>query len=150
MSTTIEPCWKIILTFISSIASGKPSPDGAALGIFVQLGGKEMEVDRSVSREEFISGRVFSGGSDAPTTSSSYANSSLVKKFVPLKPVSLNPNRPLEKNTSSNNSKSVDLQPVNLIQQESATPRAITPKVTCWSGNWCVGLLFSFCIEHCL
>ena len=131
--------WYFSLTYAHiRIASGKPLPDGAAIGSFVTLGGKEMEIDRPISREDFYSGRIFSGGDEEKQISSSSTSrpAHLLKKFVPLKPVSMNPVRSVER-TPNPASKGLDLQPVDLIQQPSK-PKELTHQVTYWSGNWLV------------
>ena len=127
-------------TFISHkyarIVSGKPSPDGATIGTLITLGGKEMEVDRSVSRDEFYSGRIFGTGAQMPIATI-VSSSSISRKFVSLKPAQLNPVRTSNGNSANPNStKSVELQPVNLLQKGSVEPLQSTLPVTHWSGNW--------------
>lgn len=94
-----------------------------------------MEVDRATTRQDFVSGRVFSAGCDEFSASSSYTHSSLTKKFVPLKPVVLNPSRPAI-SASGSGSKGVDLQPVDLIQIDKSSSKPSLSHVTYWSGNW--------------
>ena len=76
---------------IHSIGSGKSSGQRLEEGSQLSVGGKELEIDRSVARHEYLSGECFgrAGGGAGPIASSS--STSLAKKFTPLRPLTINP-----------------------------------------------------------
>ena len=134
-----------LLTRSSSIAFGKPNPDGACIGMLVFLGGKEIEIDAPLRKEDFLSGSVF-GQCDIipqqPIFRPSYSGSStLTKKFVPLKPVSTNvTDRPARESGSS---KAIPLEPVNLLRKEGNNS-SLAPN-SYWAAHWSVHKAISSC-----
>ncbi|KAL5523808.1 hypothetical protein ACEPAG_7981 [Sanghuangporus baumii] len=122
----------------SVIASGKPSPDGACIGTFLQLGSKEMEVDCSISKAEFMSGRVFGKGTVSLSneeTSARPIHTSLKKKFTPLKPVSVNGRLPQPQYPVSRKEE-IALEPVELIQNIGDKTSICSAPWLHWSAHW--------------
>lgn len=110
-----------------------------------------MEVDSAVSRNDFMSGKIFGrGGIGVDTTEVEskprFASaSSIKKKFVPLRPVSLNASAPV-KSTSDDTSYVkrgiVSLRPVDLVQNTENEGHPQDTVVTAyWFANWCDAFL---------
>lgn len=110
-----------------------------------------MEVDSAVSRNDFMSGKIFGrGGIGVDTTEVEskprFASaSSLKKKFVPLRLVSLNASAPV-KSTSDDTSYLkrgiVSLRPVDLVQNTENEGHPQDTVVTAyWFANWCDAFL---------
>lgn len=127
------------------IAFGKPDPDGATVGALVSLGDKEIEVERSLSKEDFLSGQVF--GQIDTNANQSYrpahsSSSVLTKKFVPLKPVSSSVIGPsgMQGSTRPN----VSLESVNLLEKEENMGKAeqASSAFSYWTAHW-----YAACIE---
>lgn len=102
-----------------------------------------MEVDCSVSKQDFTSGRVFGkgttslgNGNEETLIRPTHAGSSILKKkFIPLKPVSLNgrvqqPQYPVSRKNE------IALEPVDLVNNAKdgiSTSPATWPR---WSARW--------------
>ena len=137
------------------IASGKPDPDGACIGTFVKLGGKEMEVDCSVSKADFQSGRVFGKGAFGVQTAEDISVShniapTLKKRFVaPLKPVSTNVaqrSRLKEVEEAIENAKDSNAVELEAYQEKSpviaiSAPADSNNASKYWSAHWFVMLI---------
>lgn len=105
-----------------------------------------MEVDSALSRNDFMSGKVFGRGGtgidaseDEPKPKFASA-SSLKKKFVPLRPVYLNASAPV-KNTSDDTSYTkrsiTSLKSVDLVQNTENDSHLKDLRVTTyWFANW--------------
>ncbi|KAH8119362.1 P-loop containing nucleoside triphosphate hydrolase protein [Phellopilus nigrolimitatus] len=127
------------------LTQGKPNPDGACAGTLVFLGGREMEIDCALSKEDFTSGKVFGrrsfGASPIEEVRPSHASSStLTKKFVPLT-VSTNALRQQPQypgGSDATRRREIDLQPVGLLQQEEkpAYKALSSDPTTYWSAHW--------------
>ena len=130
---------------MSRIAGGKPDPDGACVGIFVKLGGKEMEVDCPVSKDDFLSGRVFGKGAfglqpaEEQTLSRSIAPA-LKKKFVaPFKPVSMNALNGAPRKVAGDTKKSVHGEADEEAENKPTTSHStvLNGQLTrYWSAHW--------------
>ncbi|KAH7888361.1 P-loop containing nucleoside triphosphate hydrolase protein [Phlebopus sp. FC_14] len=94
-----------------------------------QFGGKEIGIDHSISRADYLSGKCFGRGSKSSSGPAIVANTS--KQFVPLKSSDLT--TPYKTPTR----KVIDLQPVNLVSvQPKATTSITLGSQTCWTANW--------------
>ncbi|KAH8107828.1 P-loop containing nucleoside triphosphate hydrolase protein [Cristinia sonorae] len=76
------------------IAQGKPDlGDAGKLGVGSQLvlGGKELEIDCAIKKEDYLSGKCFTrGGASSPPPTVIRNTGASTKQFVPLRPKSLN------------------------------------------------------------
>lgn len=107
------------------------------------LNGKEIELDRPITRAEYLSGSCF-GDQVFATSGPSTLPKVLSKQFIPLKPRPLpavkctGPGQP-----QAPESKGVPLQPVNLLSSlENSSPKPTISKVegeedSHWTANWC-------------
>ncbi|KAF8170206.1 SNF2 family N-terminal domain-containing protein [Mycena galopus ATCC 62051] len=123
-----------------TIASGKRTGsyvEGAGLNV----GGKDIELDRCITRAEFLSGTCFgSSMSYSPmqgVQSTSKAPTALSKQFVPLKISHA------QTSTSTPERKIVPLQPVDLLSTISnKSPKKALPSIKAeardsyWTANW--------------
>lgn len=131
---------------LNRIAGGKPDPDGACVGTFVKLGGKEMEIDCPVSKDDFLSGKVFGKGTfgvqhaDVQTLTRN-TMPALKKKFVaPFKPVSANalPQRDVhagdmkipKQSQTDRDDENIDTSTVNRTSMENVRLTKY------WSAHW--------------
>ncbi|KAA1474331.1 hypothetical protein DENSPDRAFT_840910 [Dentipellis sp. KUC8613] len=127
------------------LTSGKIATVDITEGTQLTVGGKELEIDRSISRSEYLSGECFGRGpallQNAPSLLSS---SSLTKKFVPLKPVTMNASRAVKAPSNpANGRKFIELEPVSLIStssQPSSLHTSSSPVTSgtesYWTANW--------------
>jgi DNA repair and recombination protein RAD54B len=117
-------------------------------GANYQLGNKDIEIDRAVSREEYMSGACFGKGpamsypaaTSATTLSGAVKNMTLTKKYVPLKQVALNVTR---LSASESRGKGVErpsgsTRSLNEGQAEASTVKAAGAGDQYWTANWCV------------
>ena len=114
-----------------SIGAGSLNAPGAEEGGEYEFGGKEVGIDHSISRADYLSGKCFGRGSKVISNATVLSTSTSQKQFVPLKPSTLA--TPYKAPTR----KVVDLQPVNLLSGQSNTP-AQEPQGSgsCWTANW--------------
>ena len=126
------------------LCSGKPNPDGACVGTMLMIQSREMEVDCSVSRDDYLSGRVFGRGGLSTATENSVplasaSSSKLSKKFVPLRPVTnnppLNPQHNGSEPSSSKSRPGVELELVDLVSSSKKTIKAAST-ATHWIAHW--------------
>ncbi|KLO18384.1 hypothetical protein SCHPADRAFT_899782 [Schizopora paradoxa] len=128
------------------LCTGKPNPDGACIGTMLMMQGREMEVDCAVSRDEYLSGRVFGRGglsTTAPDNSgppTSVSSSKLTKKFVPLRPVTNN--APLQRQQGASGTsipkprQGVELELVDLVNSSTKASRKDASIKTHWIAHW--------------
>jgi DNA repair and recombination protein RAD54B len=122
---------------LCSIGAGSLNAPGAEEGGEYVFGGKEVGIDHSISRADYLSGKCFGRGSKVTSSTTTPSTSTIQKQFVPLKPSNLaipykTPTRDV-----------VDLQPVNLLSGPSNTP-AQEPRgsKSYWTANWYACNLF--------
>ncbi|KAF9245007.1 P-loop containing nucleoside triphosphate hydrolase protein [Melanogaster broomeanus] len=98
-----------------------------------QFGGKEIGIDNSISRADYLSGRCFGRGSKATSGLAVASTLAIQKQFIPLKPSNLT--TPYKAPTIQR--QAIDLQPVALLAGQSHTA-AVEPQGTrsCWTANW--------------
>jgi DNA repair and recombination protein RAD54B len=100
-------------------------------GLQFSVGGKEVEIDRAVPRVDYLSGACFGRGPVLDPGPSLSSSSALTRKFVPLKPVVLNPSTTLRKPsapaTQSSSSSHATLSKCSLGSD---------PSESCWTVNW--------------
>ncbi|KAJ7782862.1 P-loop containing nucleoside triphosphate hydrolase protein [Mycena metata] len=100
-----------------TISSGKRDPAPYTAGRNMVVGGKDIELDRAITRAEYLSGTCFGDGASyaAIQTASTSKTTALSKQFVPLKIGKSS--TPLHAQTSTNDSERriVPLQPVDLL-----------------------------------
>jgi DNA repair and recombination protein RAD54B len=78
-----------ILLFRIGMSSSKQAYGPLQEGATFSVGGKDIEVERSVRKEEFMSGACFGNTTDSAAGSSIHSRSTgLAKQFVPLMPKS--------------------------------------------------------------
>ncbi|KAJ7251770.1 SNF2 family N-terminal domain-containing protein [Mycena haematopus] len=127
-----------------TIASGKRNTSYFE-GLGTSVGGKDIELDRAITRAEFLSGACFgdsvSYSSMQPVGTTSKATA-LSKQFVPLK---IKPSTASHAQTSTSTSerKIVPLQPVDLLSTISnKSPKKALPIIKAeardsyWTANW--------------
>lgn len=116
-----------------SIGAGSLNAPKAEKGGEYEFGGKEVGIDHSISRGDFLSGKCFGRGSKMFSNVTAPSTVTMQKQFVPLKPSNLA--TPYKTPTR----KVVDLQPVNLLSGQS-NPTAQEPRGSrsCWTANWYV------------
>lgn len=94
-------------------------------GAQLSVGGKELELDRALSRHEYQSGECF-GRSTTIAASPSSGSGALTKQFTPLRPLTINPGTTVRKpSTPSATSK----PSLNDVESEHA-PESY------WTANW--------------
>ena len=113
-----------------SIGAGSLTAPGVEEGGEYAFGGKEVGVDHSISRADYLSGKCFGRGSNVTSTTTT-STSTIHKQFGPLK--SSNHVTPYKTPTR----KIVDLQPVNLVSgQPNTTARDSQGSKSYWTANW--------------
>ncbi|KAJ7502774.1 SNF2 family N-terminal domain-containing protein [Mycena galericulata] len=128
-----------------TISAGKRDPPYAE-GRNLVVGGKDIELDRAITRTDFLSGACFGFGNSASYSSvqapkaSTNKPSALSKQFVPLKIKTPTPSRP-QPSTSGSERRVVPLQPVDLLSTANNTsPKKLLPTVkvedSYWTANW--------------
>ncbi len=145
----MRPSFYSDISFISSnfdvsLCCGKPNPDGACVGTMLFLQSREMEVECAVSRDDYLSGRIFGRGGgrtqDDLVPQKSASTSKLTKKFVPLRPVTNNApfQRPqAASGSSSNHRQGIQLEPVDLINSSVKSNKATSASESVhWTAHW--------------
>ena len=124
------------------LTTGKPSVSQPDVGTFIELGNKELEIDRAISRTSYLSGECFGR---APAESviadakpSHASASTLTKKFVPLKPITLNSGGPSTRVTDTCRD---DLEcekdsSAQILDKPRLEVTVNDIKKSCWSANW--------------
>ncbi|TFK44573.1 P-loop containing nucleoside triphosphate hydrolase protein [Crucibulum laeve] len=106
----------------------RPLSEGANLSV----GGKELEVDSAITRQDYLSGKCFGSGATFPPTSLPDTTKDLQKKFVP--PI-LGPGQSLQ----ANKDRGVPLQAVDLLANApSSAMKEDSPKVKVENSHWIV------------
>jgi DNA repair and recombination protein RAD54B len=124
-----------------TIAAGKRDPHPYVEGRELVVGGKDVQLDRPITREEYLSGTCFGGNapySSAPVGGPSTSKSALSKQFLPLKINSTTPSRPT---ASGLDRKGIPLQPVDLLStlnnsSSKKTAPTIKTEDSYWTANW--------------
>ncbi|KAH9961299.1 P-loop containing nucleoside triphosphate hydrolase protein [Russula dissimulans] len=121
------------------------SPDVLEEGFQINLGNKELQLDRAMQPSEYLSGACFGRGGTSDTPLAPLATSSaLSKQFVPLKPVALNPysmRPPVSHGASVLPRKPIDLEPINLLSRpvtpsSKAQSEGGNDAQSYWTANW--------------
>ncbi|KAF7362053.1 hypothetical protein MVEN_00550700 [Mycena venus] len=126
-----------------TLGSGKRDPPYHE-GRNTSVGGKDIELDRAITREEFLAGTCFgdSASYSSMQTASTSRPTALSKQFVPLK---INPSAPshAQASTSGSERKIVPLQPVDLLSTiNNKSPKKALPSIKAeardsyWTANW--------------
>ncbi|KAL6308182.1 SNF2 family N-terminal domain-containing protein [Sparassis latifolia] len=100
------------------------------------VGTKELEVDRPVDREDFLSGRVFGkgAGSCSPILASTGATA---KQFVPLRPKAMNSFKsPSVLSKFASQKQAIDLEAVDLVSSSEKSAVKAQVQNTFWTANW--------------
>ncbi|EJD52598.1 hypothetical protein AURDEDRAFT_181169 [Auricularia subglabra TFB-10046 SS5] len=109
-------------------------PHTLSEGVPLQVGGKELELEHTISVADFLSGKCFGkGGTMDVALPIPRVASSAAKGYVPLKPRVSTP-------VNTTPRKFVDLEPVNLLAHHNG-PRPLTPPTpvltdSYWSVTW--------------
>jgi DNA repair and recombination protein RAD54B len=116
-------------------------------GASFKVGEKDIEIDRAVSRADFLSGASFGRASYMAAEPSGPARqSALTKQFVPLKPTVLNTaHLPHPAASSRSGRQIVPLEPVDLIaigndSKEKSNLGKLRGRESCWTANWWIEL----------
>jgi len=117
---------------LRSIGAGSLNSPRAEEGGEYVFGGKEVGIDRPISRVDYLSGKCFGRGSKVTSSAATPSTSIIQKQPVPLKPSNLA--TPYKTPTR----KVVDLQPVNLLSQSSITAQEPRGSKSYWTANWYV------------
>lgn len=118
---------------LCSIGAGSLNAPGAEEGGEYVFGGKEVGIDRQISRVDYLSGKCFGRGSRVTSGAATSGSTSIIQKQpVPLKPSNLA--TPYKTPTR----KVVDLQPVNLLSQSGITAQEPRGSKSYWTANWYV------------
>ncbi|KAJ7675096.1 SNF2 family N-terminal domain-containing protein [Mycena rosella] len=131
-----------------TISSGKRDPTPYTVGRNLTVGGKDVELDRSITRAEYLSGTCFGESASysaiqtaGPSTSTSKP-AAVSKQFIPLKIKASTPSRP-PLPSGSDSRRVVPLQPVDLLSTISnnspkkAVPApAVKGEDSYWTANW--------------
>lgn len=134
----------LIFSYSDRIVQGKPDfGDASKLGVGSQLvlGGKELEIDCAISKDDYNSGRCFTrGGASTPPPTIIRNSGSSTKQFVPLRPHSASSAyRPpsLAAKQSSSTVGSSARAVVNAVTVHASHSEAITSSHPYWTVNWC-------------
>ena len=126
----------------SRLASGKPygieGTHRLVEGLEFTLGGKEIEIDHQLSRQDFLSGRCFGRGGISDT-SAALSRPSVAKQFIPLKPRSLNGGKNpayIIPSVVEKDKHDVDLQPASLATSFSKSAQKSPARNSYWTANW--------------
>lgn len=126
-------CYSIRLNVPCSIGAGSLNALKAEEGGEYQFGGKEVGIDHSISRADFLSGKCFGRGSKVTLNATAPSTATIQKQFIPLKPANLA--TPYKTPTR----KVIDLQPVSLLSgQPNTTAQEPRGSRSCWTANWYV------------
>ena len=102
-------------------------------GKCISFGGKEVEIERSISKGEFLSGSCFGNNSTSTTSSSSAL---LTKKFNAPSLKSLSP-----KSENYSHDYKLDQEQKGNRVATSTAPADITNHPLHWTANWCAVIL---------
>ncbi|KAI9463687.1 P-loop containing nucleoside triphosphate hydrolase protein [Lactarius psammicola] len=127
------------------LTTGSIGSDILENGVQLTVGNKELEIDRAMQPSEYLSGSCFGRGGTGDAPLPPLTNSvSLLRQFVPLRPVALNPSTirpPTAPESSVSLRKVIELEPVSLLSR----PTAPSPKgqsggdddaQSYWTVNW--------------
>ncbi|KAI0045277.1 hypothetical protein FA95DRAFT_1561280 [Auriscalpium vulgare] len=127
------------------LTAGKQVPQSVAVGDQLNVGNKQLEIDRSISRSEYMSGECFGRGApSALPVPALNSNSAFRKKFVPLKPVTANPfTVPRAALPAASSSKTLS-SPDTSGHASATSPQPSSTDAlhhagvidSCWTANW--------------
>ena len=128
----------------SRLTTGNIGPDVLEEGAQLNVGNKELQIDRIMQPSEYLSGSCFGRGGIGDTTLPRLTNSTtLSKQFIPLKPVALNPSSvrlPSPREASIPPKKAIELEPINLLSRPVAPSKAESEgddgPQSYWTANW--------------
>ncbi|KAH9998501.1 P-loop containing nucleoside triphosphate hydrolase protein [Russula compacta] len=114
-------------------------------GSQLNVGNKELQIDRAMQPSEYLSGACFGRGGISDTPLPPLTNStSLSKQFIPLRPVALNPSSvrlPVQSDAAVSHRKAIDLEPISLLSQpvtlsSKAQSKGDNDAQSYWTANW--------------
>ncbi|KAJ7755699.1 SNF2 family N-terminal domain-containing protein [Mycena maculata] len=125
------------------LSTGKRDSAPYVEGRNLVVGGKDIELDRAITRADYLSGTCFGFGGSATFSSvptSTSKPSALSKQFVPLKINAPTPSRP-QASAGLSERRVVPLQPVDLLSTvNNKSPKKALPTVkvgdSYWTANW--------------
>jgi DNA repair and recombination protein RAD54B len=127
------------------LTTGSIGPDGLEEGTQLNVGNKELQIDRAMQPSEYLSGSCFGRGGIGDRPLPPLTNSTaLSKQFTPLKPVALNPSSvrpPTPREASFSQRKVIELEPIDLLSRP-VTPSSRTESggddgaQSYWTANW--------------
>ena len=112
-----------------SIGAGSLNAPGVTEGGEYEFSGREVGIDHSISRADYLSGKCFGRCSKVTSiTTATTSTPAIHKQFTPLKPSNLvTPYKTPTRNA-------VDLQPVNLMSGQANS--TIQGPKSYWTANW--------------
>ncbi|KAJ7039247.1 SNF2 family N-terminal domain-containing protein [Mycena alexandri] len=126
-----------------TISSGKRDPAPYTAGRNMVVGGKDIELDRAITRAEYLSGTCFGDGASyaAIQTTSTSKPTALSKQFVPLKIDKSSTPLHVQASTGGSERRIVPLQPVDLLSTlNNKSPKKTLPSIkvedSYWTANW--------------
>ncbi|KAI0036857.1 P-loop containing nucleoside triphosphate hydrolase protein [Vararia minispora EC-137] len=108
------------------LSNGKVNIQAIDVGEQMSVGSKEIEIDRSVARADYLSGACFGRATAVDATPSFNSSAALGKKFVPLRPVVVNPGTSLRQPSATATSKVASA--LHVFEDDSTE--------SCWTANW--------------
>jgi DNA repair and recombination protein RAD54B len=129
----------------SRLTTGNIGPDVLEEGAQLNVGNKELQIDRTMQPSEYLSGSCFGRGGIGETTLPRLTNSTMLsKQFIPLKPVALNPSSvrlPSSREASIPPKKVIELEPITLLSRpvapsSKAESEGDNDAQSYWTANW--------------
>ncbi|KZT68291.1 hypothetical protein DAEQUDRAFT_692777 [Daedalea quercina L-15889] len=119
-------------------AHGIDTTDALANGVNLTVGNKELEVDHSIARADFMSGKCFQNGGlgcSSPVSVSS-TSGALSRPYAPLRPKAINDFKPPTRIADTSSSrKAVELEAVGLVQSDKLSSKSKAHD-SIWTANW--------------
>lgn len=104
------------------------------------LGGKEIELERAITKADYLSGRCFGRSDGSPSAPTLNSQVGLSKKFIPLKINMTSTPKPHNPSTSVPGRRNEPLQPVDPISVGNNLPLKNTEGIgsggSHWTANW--------------
>lgn len=123
-------------------ASGKPhgieSVHHIAEGCNFTVGNKELEIDCSVERRDFLSGKCFGRGSlSSPAAAMSSSLGAASKQFIPMRPKALNSFK-TPTTAATPERRGVQLEAIDLVSSAEKSSPKPGVQASFWTANWYV------------
>lgn len=104
------------------------------------LGGKEIELERAITKADYLSGRCFGRSNGSPPVPTPHSQVGLSKKFIPLKINAISTPKPHIPSPSVPRRRNEPLQPVDPISVGNNLPLKNNDGIgsgdSYWTANW--------------